>query len=34
MRTWSVRNARWLKALYAGFESLLLFAAPLLRRIG
>jgi hypothetical protein len=29
-----VRNARWLKALYAGFESLLLFAAPLLRRIG
>ena len=34
MRTWSVRNARWLKVLYAGLESLLLFAAPLLRRIG
>jgi len=34
MRTWSVRNARWLKALYTGLESLLLFAAPLLRRIG
>ena len=34
MRSWSVRNARWLKALYHGFESLLFFASPLLRRIG
>ena len=34
MRSWSVRNARWLKALYRGFESLLSFASPLLRRIG
>ena len=34
MRSWSVHNARWLKALYHGFESLLLFASPLLRRIG
>ena len=34
MRSWSVRNARWLKALYNGIESLLIFAAPLLRRIG
>jgi hypothetical protein len=34
IRSWSVRNARWLKALYHGFESLLLFASPLLRRIG
>ncbi len=34
MRTWSVRNARWLKALYEGIESALTFASPLLRRIG
>ncbi len=34
MRTWSVRNARWLKALYEGIESVLTFASPLLRRIG
>lgn len=34
MRSWSVRNARWLKALYHGLESSLSFAAPLFRRIG
>ncbi len=34
MRLWSVRRARWLKAIYAGFEWLLLKADPLLRRIG
>lgn len=34
MRLWSVRRARWLKAMYAGFEWLLLKADPLLRRIG
>ena len=34
MRSWSVRNARWLKALYHAFESTLLFMSPLLRRIG
>lgn len=34
MRSWSVRNARWLKALYQGTESLLSLAAPLFRRIG
>lgn len=34
MRSWSVRNARWLKKLYHGIESMLTFAAPLWRRIG
>ena len=34
MRTWSVRNARWLKALYAAVEFLLAGLQPLLRRIG
>lgn len=34
MRTWSVRNAAWLKKLYAAVEALLVSAAPLLRRIG
>lgn len=34
MRSWSVRNARWLKGLYHALESVLLFASPLLRRIG
>jgi hypothetical protein len=34
MRSWSVRNARWLKGLYQVFESALRFSSPLLRRIG
>ena len=34
MRSWSVRNARWLKSLYGGIESALTFASPLLKRIG
>lgn len=34
MRKWSVRNARWLVELYAGFEWLLLRIAPLFRKIG
>ena len=34
MRAWSVKNARWLKKLYAGFESLLVRTSPLLRRVG
>jgi hypothetical protein len=34
MRSWSVRHARQLKALYQGLESALLSAAPLWRRIG
>ena len=34
MRKWSVRNARWLVELYAGFKWLLLRAAPIFRRIG
>jgi len=34
MRSWSVRNARWLKSLYNGIESALTFASPLLKRIG
>jgi hypothetical protein len=29
-----VRNARWLKALYSGVESTLVFLSPVLRRIG
>ncbi|MBU2676071.1 MAG: methylenetetrahydrofolate reductase C-terminal domain-containing protein [Gammaproteobacteria bacterium] len=34
MRKWSVRNARWLVELYAGFEWLLLRVAPIFRKIG
>ena len=34
MRHWSVRNARWLKALYGGVERLLVLLDPLWRRIG
>ena len=34
MRSWSVRNARWLKALYHGVEATLVFMSPLFRRIG
>ena len=34
MRRWSVRNARWLKRLYSGFEATLVLLDPLLRRIG
>ncbi len=34
MRSWSVRNARWLKALYHGLEATLAFMSPLLRWIG
>lgn len=34
MRSWSVRNARWLKRAYAGFEAFLVLLDPLLRRIG
>lgn len=34
LRAWSVRNARWLKRLYAGFERMLVWFDPLFRRIG
>ena len=34
MRSWSVRNARWLKAMYHGLESVLVFMGPLIKRIG
>ena len=34
MRSWSVRNARWLKVLYQGVESTLWFLNPVLKRIG
>jgi hypothetical protein len=34
MRRWSVRNARWLKGLYNLLERSLVFAHPLLKRIG
>lgn len=34
MRAWSVRNARWLKRVYSGFETTLVRCSPLLRRIG
>lgn len=34
MRSWSVRNARWLKKLYGGFEALLVWLEPVWRRIG
>jgi hypothetical protein len=34
MRSWSVRNARWLKRVYAGLESVLVGLSPILQRIG
>lgn len=34
MRSWSVRNARWLKVLYSGVQAALTLMNPLLRRIG
>ena len=34
MRAWSVRKARWLKKLYAGFEAVLVWMNPIWRRIG
>lgn len=34
MRSWSVRNARWLKRLYAGIERVLIWLDPLFRRVG
>ena len=34
MRSWSVRNARWLKHAYDGVETVLVWLNPLLRRIG
>jgi hypothetical protein len=34
MRSWSVRNARWLKRSYSGFETFLVWLNPLFRRIG
>ncbi len=33
MRSWSVRNARWLKGLYAALEWLLVKCAPLLKKV-
>jgi hypothetical protein len=34
MRQWSVRNARWLNAIYTGIELALVKLHPLLKRIG
>lgn len=34
MRSWSVRHARWLKVLYAGFEFTLKLCNPVFRLIG
>ena len=34
MRQWSVRNARWLNAMYGTIESTLAMAHPLLKRVG
>jgi len=34
MRQWSVRNARWLKKLYAAVEWLLVRLDPVFRRVG
>jgi hypothetical protein len=34
MRSWSVRNARWLKRAYASLETLLVWLSPVFRRIG
>ena len=34
MRSWSVRHARWLKALYSAFEFVLRLFSPIFRSIG
>ena len=34
MRSWSVRNARWLKRAYGALETLLVWLSPVLRRVG
>ena len=34
MRKFSVRNARWLKVLYAGVERLFVAMDPLFQRVG
>jgi hypothetical protein len=34
MRSWSVRNARWLKRAYDVLETLLVWLSPMFRRIG
>ena len=34
MRSWSVRNARWLKRVYGALETLLVWLSPVFRRIG
>lgn len=34
MRRWSAHNARWLNAIYNGFEALLVALNPLFKRIG
>jgi hypothetical protein len=34
MRSWSVRNARWLKRAYEGLETVLVWLNPVLRRVG
>ena len=34
MRIWSVRHARWLKAVYTGIESVLQMVQPLIKLIG
>jgi len=34
MRSWSVRNARWLKSLYSGVESTLWMLRPVIKKIG
>lgn len=34
MRSWSVRNARWLKSLYNGVESTLWILRPVIKKIG
>lgn len=34
MRSWSVRNARWLKRAYGALETLLVWLSPVFRRIG
>jgi hypothetical protein len=34
MRSWSVRNARWLKRAYYALETLLVWLNPVFRRIG
>ncbi|NOX70462.1 MAG: hypothetical protein GXP15_14830 [Gammaproteobacteria bacterium] len=34
MRSWSVRNARWLSVIYQGIEVVLKMAHPLMKRVG